>query len=315
MKDIDSLAKAINSYPSDIKAEVLMADLIEAGFSQSDFIVFFKSSFRRGYSHDILKAGRYRISDIHEILAVNLARDGLYDLLPEGMFHASPDSVGSSGKAMASDSKAEAKIEEETRKFFLPFENEFFYQRVQLELQERSILQRLSDNTFEDFFLNFWKIDRSLPRDLIINMSAMLPFIKDIVGDFELTANCLGAILDEKVTHKIAYSSKSFSEKAMGEAENGSTLGSAVLGVDMINGGYSLEKCKLIRFSIGPLKNTGLEPYLENGNIARFIECFCSYFLPMELDFEFEVIMPEDRQGLVLGGEKDLAVMGYTTVI
>jgi len=127
MKDLEKLIEIINSYPSDIKAEVLMADLMEEGLSPTDFLMFFDSSFKRRYSKDILKADEYPINNLENILAVYLARDRLYDLLPEGMFHASPDNALTSGKSMASDSKKEARIEEETRKLFLPFENEFFF--------------------------------------------------------------------------------------------------------------------------------------------------------------------------------------------
>ena len=315
MKDLEHLIHLINSYPSDIKAEVLMADLILNGFSQSDFLIFFDSLFKRGYSNDILKAEKILINEVQEMLAIYLARDGLYDLLPEGLFHVSPDSALTSGKGMASNSKKESKIEEETRKFFLPFENEFFYQRIQLELQERLILQKLNDNSLDDFFLNFWKIDRSLPKELIIKLSAMLPFVKEIVGDFKMTANCLGAILEEEVTHMIQYTSEPHTDTGIYQTDDGYSLGKASLGVSLITGGHFLESCKLIRFSIGPLKKTGIEPYLENGDIARFIDCFCSFFIPMEMFFEFDVMMQKELQQFVLDSDEAQSIMGYTTII
>ena len=64
MNDLEYLIRQFNSYPSDIKAEVLMADLIQEGFSQADFIVFFKSLFKRGYSKDILKAEKLIINEM-----------------------------------------------------------------------------------------------------------------------------------------------------------------------------------------------------------------------------------------------------------
>jgi len=315
MKNLEQLIHIINSYPADIKAEVLMADLIQEGFSQDDFLIYFDSVFRRGFSKDILKAEKILINDVQETLAIYLARDGLYDVLPEGLFHVSLDAAVTSGKGMATDSRKESRIEDETRKFFQPFENEFFYQRIQLELQERSILQKLNDNSLEDFFLNFWKIDRSLPKELIIKLTAMLPFIKEIVGDFKMTANCLGAILGEEVTHIIRYTSESRTETFRGQTDGGDSLGKASLGVNMITYGHFLEKCKLIRFSVGPLRRTGIDPYLENGEIARFIDCFCRFFIPMEMDYEFEVIIQEELQEFVLGSDKAQSIMGYSTII
>jgi len=315
MKEYEHLTELINNYPSDIKAEVLMADLIENGFTPSDFIILFNSSFKRRYSSDILKAEKYQVNSFEETLAVSLARDGLYDLLPEGLFHTSPDSAISSGKGMASDSKKELKIEEETRKFFLPFENEFFYQRVELELKERFVLQNLNENNLNDFFLDFWRIDRSLNRELIIKLSMMLPFVREIAGDFEMTASCLGAILNEKVTHKTEYSSGSAIEKKTVFDDNDCLLGNVDLGVNMIIGSHSPENCKMIRFSIGPLRNSNIEPYMEDGEIERFIKCFCSYFIPLEMNFAFDVFIPEEMQGFVLDADKEGAIMGFSTII
>jgi hypothetical protein len=315
MKDLDHLINLINSYPADIKAEVLMADLIQEGFSQSDFLVFFDSLFKRRYSSDILKAEKFFINDMKEILAIYLARDGLYDLLPEGLFHVSPDTALTSGKDMALDSRKESKIEEEIKKFFRPFENEFFFQRIQLELQERLILQKLNDNSLDDFFVRFWNIDQSLPRELIIKLSAMLPFVKEIVGDFKMTANCLGAILGEEVTHSIRYTTEPPAETGSIQTAGEFSLGQVSLGVNLITDGHLMESCKLISFSIGPLKKTGYEPYLENGDIARFIDCFCSYFIPLEIDIEFDVIMRKELQEFILDSENNQCIMGYNTII
>jgi hypothetical protein len=315
MKDLEQLIHLIYSYPSDIRAEVLLADLILEGLSPADLLIFFDSAFKRGYSNDILKVEKLTLNNVKEILGISLARDGFYDLLPEGLFHTSPDAASSSGTGMASDSKKDSKIEEETRKFFLPFENEFFYQRVQLELQERLILQKLNDNSLDDFFLDFWKIDRSLPKELIVKLSSVLPFIRDITGDFIMTSKCLGAILGEEVTHTIQYASKQHIETVNDQADDGCFLGKTSLGMSSVIGSDSPENCKLIRFSIGPLKSTGIDPYLENGDIARFIDCFFSYFIPLEIDAEFEAIMPREQQEFILGYDKAHPILGYSTVI
>lgn len=315
MKDLDHWIRLINSYPSDIRAEVLMADMIEEGFTESDFLIFFDSLFKRGFSKDILKAEKTVINDVNETLALYIARDGLYDLLPEGLFHASPDEALTSGRGMASDSRKEARIEKETRKFFQPIENEFFYQRIQLELQERSILQKLNDNSLDDFFMNLWKIDRSLPKELIVKLIAMLPFVREIVGDFEMTANCLGAILGEEVSHMFLYSSENQNETESYLTDDIYSLGKAKLGVNLMTDGHSFETCKSIRFTVGPLKLTGIEPYLENGDNSRFINCFCNFFIPVEMDFEFEVIMKKELQDFVLDPNKSQSILGYSTTI
>ena len=315
MKDLGYQINLINRYPSDIRAEVLLADLILDGLSPDDLLVLFNSSFKRAYSNDILKVEKLNLNNVKEILGITLARDGLYDLLPEGLFHSEWDEPMSSAKGMASSSKKESRVEEETRKFFLPLENEFFYQRIQLELQERSILRRLNDNDLDDFFLDFWKIDRSLPKDLSIKLTSMLPFVKDIAGDFTMTASCLAAILGEEVTQTTHFASKPAAEAESSKSDDRGLLGNITLGINSVIGKQSPESCKLIRFTIGPLRKTGIDPYMNNGTIARFIDCFSGFFIPMEMDVEFEVMMPRELQSFVLSTDGVQSFLGYSTVI
>lgn len=315
MNNLDYLIDAINHYPSDIRAEVLVADLIREGFSQSDLLVFFDSLFKRGYCSDIIQAERILVNDVHEMLAIYLARDGMYDMLPEGLFHTVPDSALASGKTMAQDSKKESMLEEDARRFFLPFENEIFYQRIQLEFQEKLILQKLNDNQFDDFFLRFWKINKTLPKTLTSKLSIMLSFIRDIVGNFEMTANCLGAILGEEVSYSVKYSNATQNKGSDSDKTNGFLLGDGNLGVNFITGRNSTEPCKSIRFSIGPIEKTGVEPYLPGGVIDRFIDCFFDFFMPLEVDSDFEVVMPENLQHFMLGTGDEQPVLGYCTTI
>ena len=314
MQNLKHLTKIINSYPADIKAEVLVADLVREGFESNYLVVFYRSLFKRRYSRDILNAEIITIDDYHESLALYLARDGLYDLLPEGLFHESKEAALISGREMALNSKRELKVEEEARKFFRPIENEFFYQRVQIELEERSMLQKLQDNHLEDFFMNFWKIDPGLPRELSVKLVSMLPFLKEIVGDFAMTASCLAGILGEEVRYSVEYTTRPPVEAGEMLQVEEFPLGYGCLGVDTVTSGHVMESCKVVRFQIGPLKKTKIEPYLANGEIARFIASFFSYFMPLEIEAEYEVFIQEDRQEFVLNPENQ-AIMGYSTII
>jgi len=54
MKELEHLINLINSNPADIKAEALIADLLQDGFSESDYMVLLNSAFRMRYCKDIL---------------------------------------------------------------------------------------------------------------------------------------------------------------------------------------------------------------------------------------------------------------------
>ena len=315
MNDLEHLVRLINSYPSDIKAEALLADLVLEGYTDSDFLVFHDSLFKRGYSRDILKAERTMINKVEALTGIYLARDGIYDLLPEGLFHTTPDTAASTAKGMAEDSRKESQVEDEARKFFRPIENEFIYHRTELEIQERTILQKLNDNDMEDFFLRFWRIDPTLPRELSIRLCTIMPFIREITGNFHLTATCLGAILGENVTHQVLSTCNPYTDSGSTLADKGFPLGKASLGSSLIIGGQSIESCKLFRLSIGPLKNTHIDSYLEGGEITRFIKCFCEYFIPLEIEVDFDVILQKEWNGFVVDSGENQPVVGYSTVI
>lgn len=315
MKDLEQLIRSINLYPADIRAEVILADLIEDGLVPDDFTVFFDSHFRRGYSRDILKAEAFSIDDFKRILAIRLSRDGFYDILPEGMFHPPPDTALSSGKDMANDSRKEIKVEEETRNFFHPIENELFYQRIELELQERRILEKLNDSHFDDFFLRFWQIDQTLPKNLISRLAMMLPFCNTIVGNFKLTASCLANILKEEVHYKIRHTSEVnsdiFSDRDLDEF----ALGNASLGANLITGSEFIDYSSSIKFIIGPLKRTDVGAYLADGEITSFIDCFCGFFIPVEMEYSYEIVVNKEKQEFIMDSGENQAVMGYSTMI
>ena len=70
---------------SNIKAEVLITEMqSNLDLADDDFLIANQSTFSRAYRRDIIDTN----STAHKNkLTVNLSRNGLYDILPEGLFH------------------------------------------------------------------------------------------------------------------------------------------------------------------------------------------------------------------------------------
>jgi hypothetical protein len=238
----------------------------------------------------------------------------MYDTLPEGIFHSYSTSPKKTGKEMATDSKRLKEEETEARKFFHPIDNEILYQRTQLELQEREILSKIVENLFGDFFIEFWKIDNSLPADLISQLLILLPFAHKIAGNLRLTSMCLEAILQTKVNYRNYYEPKQVDDSKTNGNNGKGTLGNSTMGSDMIIGTSHFEVVHGVEFIIGPVDNEKIDAYLADGENARFLNCFFDYFIPFELECSFRLTV-EKGQEFKLQKEGPQPVMGYSTVL
>jgi hypothetical protein len=314
MDNLEHIAGLVNSMNMDIKAEVVAANLLEQGFEQDGIAAFHMGQFKRAYSRDILYADLVSLTNYREALGLFLSRDGIYDELPEGLFHEFSSSPLDSGKEMASESRILKKQEENSRRFFQPLEQEFFYHKVLLEEEERRLLGKLESHNYQDIFREFWKISPDLPSELVSEMILILPFAHRITGDYALTSECLSALLSEKVDHRTYQIRKNFQSHTESGRRSRNQLGNCSLGGDLIAGDTFHEICPAIEFIIGPLVNSDIEEYIGNGSRVDFIRCFFSFFVPVGLECTFSIEKPVKFHFSLLEGE-EAPVMGYNTII
>lgn len=316
MKDLSAIKESINDLSYDIKAEVVIADLLENGLQQADCLIYPDGLFRRRFTKDVSHAAMVKLNNGQEVVGVHITRESIYDSLPEAIFHGPPESGLNSGHEMAKASKAQKKEEKESRAFFLPFENEIFFQKVQLELTERKILHRFSENLFNDIFPEFWNLDHTLPKELVSKLMLFLHHTYRFVGNIDLTAKALEVILNEPVSVSLV-SNRADSDQSLTRdkpVQSPSLLGMSALGQDFVCGNQSEDQITTMEFTIGPLRNTRIEDYLDGGNISRFLEVFFSYFVPLDL------IPSKKVRGYAAKQEFNLSVtgtsfLGYNTIL
>ncbi len=317
MVNSDKISVIIQNILFDFKAEVLIGDLIVNGLESEDFITIPKGTFKRRYARDIDSTEEIKFENGQKVVAFYLNRDGLYDSLPEGLFHEKTDRSEKESDKISNESKKLKAEEKAVREFFLPFENEIFFQRVQLELEEREVLSRFNDNLFDDIYPEFWNIDKSLNRKYISRMILLLHFSYRIAGNCALTAKCLESILEEKVTVEIVRNNNSENRK-IGRSTNAvqnCLLGTGELGVDFVCGENFDSFGKTMEFTIGPLKNTRVVEYLENGAVSKFLKCFFNYFIPVELDVKTNILVDKLEQNFILSEMKEGSVLGFESAI
>jgi hypothetical protein len=315
MQNVSDIGQSVRDLSYDLKAEAVVADLVENGLESDDFIAVPIGMFKRRYSHDIASTGIIELKNGSRLLAINLNRDAIYDGLPEGFFHQNREHTVET-KNISRKSKKLKEEEKAARNFFLPFENEIFSQRVSLELEERRILNRFSEHLADDFSTEFWKIDPSIDHDLLSAMVKFMHISYKIAGNTKLTEKCLGAILKEDVLIKTVRNRNPVTVKRKtGKKRQISLLGTSTLGVDLICGNEFPDAGYTMRFEIGPVRNSSIEDYLKKGRIRKFLKCFFGFFVPAETDVSVSVIVAKENCGFTLSTHGEGAILGYKTAI
>lgn len=309
---IQQLWEALRERDADIRAEVLLCQSMQNGVAAHSFVVKNNRFFETEFSRDTCQAEIIEDEWNRHFLEVQLSRPGLYDMLPESLFF-QPDNREFHRKSGAADMAAQYRQqkakEKELRRFFQPFENEFFYQQLQLEKQESALLDALNNAALNRFLAKFWNLPSALPAHTIASFMLLIPHAHRINGNVALMQDCLRLLLREEVTVKRQPSGYT---RVNDDLEQG--MGGLQLGDNMICGNSFMEDYPVLHYKIGPLKYTNVSGYLEGGAQLLLINTFNQYFTPAEADIDIEVAI-EKESGNMCFTEQDAPVLGYSSVL
>ncbi len=286
-----------------LRGEAFIAALLDNGFSFDRLILDRTGSFTKSYSNDI-EAVKPGIDDRdQEILQIALNRDGIYDRLPEGLFH-QPRAVG--GKTtvgqMVGEHRRLREEERAARKFFQPIEHELFRYSVLIEEEERTFLSGMLSGNLDNAFSKFWNLQTDLPEHLTAGLTRIMPWAYFIKGDAALCAKALGIVLAKDVAVSIQIRESHRNEDCY-------RLGTGELGIDTLSGSSFEEPSVCWEFSISGLDAAEMSAFVGSEKYARFLQQFIDIFIPLEADavFVYEV------QASALEGAE--SILGYNFVL
>lgn len=301
IQELQAIHDELNDINFSMKAEVLVAKIEDKATIDHDAImVSNKSAFNRSYRNDVLNVTLDFYEDGREVLNLGLARNGIYDLLPEGVFHSvDAKHISESYKVQRDLQKKE---ENEARLLFAPLEDALFRSRVEVEKKENQILRDFS-NLEDEFLMNFWKIDTSLPKKLAVKLLRLLPYAHQISGDLELTFQCLRTILGVEVSYKKGYESIHFQQNHYSETR---------LGVDFVLQQDTLTLNQpTLQIIIQPQSKKQCAQFIEGQSLKQFLRVFYEYFIPFEYHIKTEV-QAKEADAFILGSTFD-AYLGIAT--
>lgn len=311
MPESEEISQYINQLSFDLKAEMLVSVLMEEQSGIPEIRAVFEGQHKRVWSQDIDCATVNSQEKGDDILYIHLNRDGIYDLLPEALFHGMQPDEAESGEEMARESRKLKAEEKEARLFFQPFENEIFLMGVQLSMMENHLYRNIYNELFAGMIPQFWKIKDGLPEKFVTKLKKLLPAAYLVCGDMELTSQCLEYVLNEKV--RVISSVKE--PDNIEERTAGSGIGS-ILGTDSVLGIHACGFISSLTFMIGPVTGHENINLIENGSMERFLDCFYGYFIPFEIDVSTEFVFSAEESIFTLNEEKDKSsYLAYNSVI
>ncbi len=217
---------------------------------------------------------------------IEINRNGIYDLLPKGLFHQPQNRINNISPAQAIEEyKLQKQIEKDSRLFFLPFEQELYRLLLLLETEERKSIFDIQNVFRSQVFIDFWNIPDFFNERQTCTLLYVLPLASFIVGNYSLTKLCLESILNDRI-EIIESPPLNHIVPETGLAE----LNSIYLGVDFVIGENYREVASGLDIYIHPTEAEDIISYLEGGEKLKMLQFLSDYFLPFDCDVNTHIV-------------------------
>jgi hypothetical protein len=266
-----------------LNAESLLAELLQNGLTANQLNLSKTGAFKKLYRKDIDKAFFDKNGQGTWAANVGINRDGIYDVLPEGLFH-QPSASGSgiNMSSMIAESRRLKEEEKKARLFFQPFDQEFMLFATEVEKQERLLMQQiLWGNLAGDPYI-FWNIPKEIPKAQAAILTGIMPWAYLIKGNAELTTKALEMILGKKTTLEKEWLTDQVTKN------EAFTINELTLGEDSVIGSVFFEEGLSWVFTILEIPETELEYYTDNQYLGKLLALFVEIFIPVEIDVKFD---------------------------
>ena len=339
----------------DIRLEVLLAELYLGGLDpRRDIMIYPQGLFARDYRPDVgvgMGKTSVQVGTIHafdgenpnpdatehrDFLNIPVFRDGLYDYLPEGLFH---QPTVDDARKFAQEIDEQDRREQAARRFFRPIEQEFYLQGLLLELEERKYLiteENLRQNAQGSVLRGIW----GLPADRLVrvprpggsgwtatraplldvrqltNLLHLLPVAHRLVNDRTLVERLFALVLGVPVQLRTIPPLLLLIELEPGDRVSATELGQIEMGNFSLEGVYQ-DTMPAIEIRLGPLNEAQLTDFLPEGRSRAVLDLLIGYFLPAETEVITHLITDEANQFLTLAetGTNPTSVLGWASYI
>jgi hypothetical protein len=310
--DIETSDRQPNTYFSDFKAEIVAAHLIEKGYESESILIARQGADKRGYGKDIEEVSFvYSGFDQSDYLQIIANREGIYDILPEGIFHQTISRKFSKDKEeMIDEIRIHREEEFFARKFFRLFEIEIDNLLTDIALLEMKFDKRISHPNYVQIFRSFWPVMDLLNREQAVLFLYTIPILPKIRNNFSAIEESLSLILNIPV-HIRPF----IMEKKESKSDYESVLGESRLGMDLILGNTFNDGYYDIKVQIGPMSALKMKDFLKGEKNDRILDHLCQLYLPANTFIAKEYVLDPEDSVFVLSTQNTATWLGINSYI
>ncbi|WP_228443179.1 type VI secretion system baseplate subunit TssG [Chryseobacterium nematophagum] len=302
-----------NKLQTDFKAEAVAVNLLKYHRKVSDIFIERIGIKDRAYLKDIKNISSNYWGFDEEILTIETYREGIYDYLPEGLFH--PPSLGTSRRnieTVVKEIRKQKRVEEDARKFFRPFELEIFYAEVNALMTEINFDVANDSDTLLDTINELWPLIKMLDRQNAYIFIHILPFFHHIRGDKAWFEKCMTAFLQVPVNVTFVPNIINNIE----DYDHSMLLGNSRLGVTYIPSGKHMDGQRNWVINVGPIPYQDMEKYVPESPFRKILQAIYDCFLPLTVDIKENFITEKKEYSFSLENDnKNANHLGYSTFL
>lgn len=312
MKDFNPIDfQKYNGLATDYKTEVIAYNLWKNNTTIDGVFLKRLGSNNRNFYKD-LKRIKVEVMDVKErIISVESYREGLYDYLPEGLFH--PPSFKNSQQhisAVVDQIRYEKKVEQKLRSFFQPFELEVYFSHLRtLELADG--FEGMGQcNHFIQMLEKLWPLLKLLDNKNARVFAYILPHFHSARGNKIWIEKCLSALLDIPVSLRFTSSKM----KVVDVPIVSILLSDMQLGVTTVLIDDHFDGTVNWEFHYGPITYEKVHLYLEGSPLRALLRIIYDYCLPTTVTVVEIFNTLSEEQAFSMNNTNN-SLLGYSTYL
>ncbi|KFF74512.1 hypothetical protein HX13_10280 [Chryseobacterium sp. P1-3] len=302
-----------NKLQTDFKAEAVAVNLLKYHRAVSNIFIERIGINDRAYLKDIKSISSSYLGFDEEVFTIECYREGIYDYLPEGLFH--PPSLGASRKnvdTIVREIRKQKRVEEDARRFFRPFELEVFFTEISALLKESEFDITSNTDSLLETVSELWPLIKMLDKQNAYIFMHILPFFHQIRGSKRWFERCMTAFLQVPV--EVSFSPNVIDR--IEENDDSMLLGNSRLGVTYIPSGKHMDGQRNWVVNIGPIPYEEMKKYIPGSPFRKVLQALYDYFLPVTVDVEENFVTEKQVYSFSLeDDERNASRLGYSTFL
>lgn len=283
-----------NTIHTDFKGDLFASLLVEAGFDLEQIMMLRVGSSVSNISKDISSVEHKNMFAVVDssYIEMKINRRGIYDSLPEGLFHSAvfPNMVKSKERIL-DEIKHHREEEFFIRRFFSLFENAIEHEAIKIQQTE---LKYDKKNKYRDFvavFSVYWPIINMMSTRSALYFINMVPNIHAIRNSMEEISSALSLIMNVPVNIELRK------RQTYIKASKGNRIGNMRLGVDSVNVGVLNDADIDLRIHIGDISAHQVNEFLPGNPSHQILMALAEIFLGADKEFDIKInVTPSERK-------------------